>query len=355
MALAALLEDKAVDTSTVIETFAGSKSFYRRIIYDTRGYGKISVARAMEVSSNIAFATMIDEAYSKTPEKFINKIKSWHLNEPLGIALVGEGKPEIPQPGSKTWSRNALPSMAYGYNLSLTPLQTLTFYNAIANDGEMVKPRFLKEVKEFDKTIERFDKTVINERVCSVETIKKLQEILKNVVVKGTGRSLYSATFSMAGKTGTAQTEYWMADWKENKRYISSFAGYFPAENPKYSCIVVIHKPSTKKGYYGADVSGPVFKAIAQKIFTDSPLIDEVKSVNFKDALVEKEFETFYDIAKNNVTIMPNVVGMPAMDALALLENMGLSVKIQGVGVVKAQSVEKGIKVKKNQTVVLEI
>jgi cell division protein FtsI (penicillin-binding protein 3) len=239
--------------------------------------------------------------------------------------------------------------------LSLTPLQTLTFYNAIANDGEMVKPRFLKEVREFDKTIERFDKTVINERVCSVETIKKLQAILKNVVEKGTGRSLYSPTFSMAGKTGTAQTEYWMADWKENKRYISSFAGYFPSENPKYSCIVVIHKPSTKKGYYGADVSGPVFKAIAQKIFTDSPLIDEVKSVNFKDAMVVKEYETYYDIAKNNITIMPNVVGMPAMDALALLENMGLNVKIQGVGVVKAQSVEKGIKVKKNQTVVLEI
>ena len=355
MALAALLEDKAVDTSTVIETFAGSKRFYGRTIYDTRGYGKISVARAMEVSSNIAFATMIDEAYSKTPEKFINKIKSWHLNEPLGIALIGEGKPEIPQPGDKKWSRNALPSMAYGYNLSLTPLQTLAFYNAIANDGEMVKPHFLKEVREFDKTIERFDKTVIKDRVCSVETIKKLQAILKNVVEKGTGRSLYSSTFSMAGKTGTAQTEYWMADWKENKRYISSFAGYFPAENPKYSCIVVIHKPSTKKGYYGADVSGPVFKAIAQKIFTDSPLIDEVKSVNFKDAMVEKEYETYYNVAKNNITIMPNVVGMPAMDALALLENMGLNVKIQGVGIVKAQSVEKGIKVKKNQTVVLEI
>jgi cell division protein FtsI (penicillin-binding protein 3) len=355
MALAALLEDKAVDTSTVIETFAGSKRFYGRTIYDTRGYGKISVARAMEVSSNIAFATMIDEAYSKNPEKFINKIKSWHLNEPLGIALVGEGKPEIPQPGDKKWSRNALPSMAYGYNLRLTPLQTLAFYNAIANDGEMVKPRFLKEVREFDKTIERFDKTVIKDRVCSVETIKKLQAILKNVVEKGTGRSLYSPTFSMAGKTGTAQTEYWMADWKENKRYISSFAGYFPAENPKYSCIVVIHKPSTKKGYYGADVSGPVFKAIAQKIFTDSPLIDEVKSINFKDAMVVKEYETYYDVVKNNVTIMPNVVGMPAMDALALLENMGLNVKIQGVGIVKAQSVEKGIKVKRNQTVVLEI
>ena len=136
--------------------------------------------------------------------------------------------------------------MAYGYNLSLTPLQTLAFYNAIANNGQLVKPRFIKSVKEFDKTIESFDKKILKERICSDKTLEEIQEILKNVVVRGTAKSLYSSTFSMAGKTGTAQTDYWMKDWQENKRYISSFAGYFPADNPKYSCIVVIHKPSTK-------------------------------------------------------------------------------------------------------------
>lgn len=357
IALAAALEDKVVDTSTVVDTKSGVKRFYGRNIYDSHrgGFGKISIARALEVSSNIGFATMIDEHYSKNPKKFIDRLKSWHINKPLGISIVGEGQPVIPEPGDKVWSKNALPSMAYGYNLKLTPLQTLTFYNAIANNGEMVKPRFIKEVKEFDNKIENFNKTVINPKICSEETIKELKEILKNVVVRGTGKSLYSETFSMSGKTGTARTEYWMKDWSENKRYVSSFAGYFPSENPKYSCIVVINKPSTEKGFYGADVSGPVFKAIAQKIFTDTPLIDEVESLDFVNTTAEKDFDTYYDVAETYKTIMPDVTGMPTMDAIALLENMGLKVKIEGVGVVKGQSIEKGVKVKKNETVVLDI
>ncbi|MGJ8592058.1 MAG: penicillin-binding protein [Aquaticitalea sp.] len=355
MALAAALEDKMVDTSYVVDTGNGSKRFYGRSITDSHGHGKISIARALEVSSNVGFATMIDEIYSKQPNKFINRLKSWHLNEPLGLAIVGEGQPEIYQPGHDKWSRNALPSMAYGYNLSLTPLQTLTFYNAIANDGKMVKPHFLREVREFDKTIERVDTQVIEQKICSDETIKKLQEILKNIVVRGTGKSLYSPTFSMSGKTGTARTEYWLSDWSNNKKYISSFAGYFPSENPKYSCIVVIHKPSTKKGYYGADVSGPVFKAIAQKIFTDTPITDEVKSLAFKNEEVEKDFESYYKLADDYKTIMPDVTGMPAMDALALLENMGLKVTVEGVGIIRKQSIEKGIKIKRNQTVLLNI
>jgi cell division protein FtsI (penicillin-binding protein 3) len=245
--------------------------------------------------------------------------------------------------------------MAYGYNLSLTPLQTLTFYNAIANNGEMIRPRFIREVKEFDKQIIKIDKEVIDKKLFTDKTLKELQEILKNVVIRGTAKSLYSENFSMAGKTGTAQTEYWMADWNENKRYISSFVGYFPADNPKYSCIVVIHKPSTKKGYYGADVSGPVFKAIAQKIFTDTPLIDEVETLEFNNSIVNRDFEEYYKVIQSYKTVMPSVVGMPAMDAIPLLENMGLKVKINGIGVVKGQSIEKGEKVKKNQTVVLNI
>lgn len=355
MALAVALEDKEIDTSTIVDTKQGYKQFYGRGIYDTHGHGKISAAKALEVSSNIGLATLIDEHYAKQPKKFINRLKSWHLNEPLGIAIIGEGQPEIPEPGSKKWSKNALPSMAYGYNLSLTPLQTLTFYNAIANNGEMIRPRFIREVKEFDKSITKIDKEVIERKLFSEKTLNELKEILKNIVIRGTAKSLYSEHFSMAGKTGTAQTEYWMADWNENKRYISSFVGYFPADNPKYSCIVVIHKPSIKKGYYGADVSGPVFKAIAQKIFTDTPLIDEVGTLEFENSIVEKDFEEYYDMAKTYKTIMPSVVGMPTMDAIPILENMGLKVKVDGTGVVKSQSIGHGEKVKKNQIVVLNI
>lgn len=356
MALMSALEDKLIDTSTVIDTKQGVKTFYGRRIKDSHhgGYGKISAARALEVSSNIGLATIIDENYSKSPAKFINRLKSWSLNKPLGLPILGEGQPVIPEPGHDLWSKNALPSMAYGYNLRLTPLQTLTFYNAIANNGVMVKPTFIREVRELNKQVETFDRTIINNKICSDKTIKEMQEILKNVVVRGTGKSLYSPYFSMAGKTGTAQTEYWMADWEENPRYVSSFAGYFPAENPKYSCIVIIHKPSTKKGYYGADVSGPVFKRIAQKIFTDTPIIDEVRSLNVKDIAVEKEFDSYYATAQTYKTIMPNVVGLPLMDALALLENMGLKVQIQGVGIVKSQSLDKGLKIKKNQTVIIQ-
>ncbi|MHA7942976.1 penicillin-binding protein [Formosa sp. 3Alg 14/1] len=357
MALVAALEDKVVDTATVVDTENGSKRFYGRSISDSHhgGFGKISVARALEVSSNIGLATIIDEGYSKNPEKFIEKLRSWHLDKPLGIPIIGEGIPVIPSPGHDKWSRNALPSMAYGYNLSVTPLQTLTFYNAIANNGVMVKPRFIYSVKELDTPIETFHKEVINEKICSEETVKEIQAILENVVKHGTGKSLYNPYFSMAGKTGTARTEYWMADWNDNKRYVSSFAGYFPAVNPKYSCIVVIHKPSTKKGFYGADVSGPVFKSIAQKIFTDTPIIDEVNSLQVADAPVDKEFEAFYETAQKYKTLMPKVVGLPVMDAIALLENLGLEVEMDGLGNVKSQSIPVGEKIKKNQKVVLKI
>ncbi|RMA57691.1 penicillin-binding protein [Ulvibacter antarcticus] len=357
MAMMAALEDKVIDTSTVVDTKAGSKSFYGRRINDSHhgGYGKISAAKALEVSSNIGLATIIDEGYSKNPEKFINHLKDWGLDTPIGIPIKGEGKPMIPEPGHSKWSRNALPSMAYGYNLSLTPLQTLTFYNAVANDGVMVKPLFIKEIKSWNREVEHFDTEVMNDKIASEETINEIREILKNIVKRGTGKSLYSENFSMAGKTGTAQTEYWMKDWASNRRYVSSFAGYFPAENPKYSCIVVIHKPSIKKGFYGADVSGPVFKRIAQKIFTDSPLVAEVANLDASDKRIETDFESYYPKAQKKYTLMPNLQGMAGMDAVSLLENLGLKVKTQGIGSVSQQSIKSGENIKKGTQIVLKL
>ena len=359
MAMMAALEDKVIDTSTVIDTKNGRKYFYGRTISDSHhgGYGKISAAKALEVSSNIGLATIIDDNYSKNPEKFLKRIRAWGLDETLGISIIGEGKPVIPKPGDKIWSKNALPSMAYGYNMQLTPLQTLAFYNAIANNGELIKPRFLTAVKEFDREIEVFEKEVLVKKICSDKTLLEIKDILKNIVVRGTGKKLYSETFSMAGKTGTARTDYGDNEaWKKDPKYISSFAGYFPADNPKYSCIVVIHKPSTKVGFYGADVSGPVFKRIAQKIYTDTPLIDEVESLKYNNEIVEKSFENFNSVTNTYKTIMPNVVGMPAMDAIAILENMEVNVRVtvNGSGVVKKQSVSSNIKLKSNQTIVLE-
>lgn len=353
--LMAALEDKVIDTSSVIDTKRGVKNFYGRKIYDSHsgGYGEISVARALEVSSNIGFATFVDEAYKENPKMFIDRLESFNLKDTIGISIKGEGKPMIPGPGHKKWSKNALPSMAYGYNLRLTPLQTLNFYNAIANNGVMVKPRFIKEVRAWNETILTFNKEIINPELASINTILKIQEILKNIMVRGTGKKLYSPNFSMAGKTGTAQTEYWMKDWAENKRYISSFAGYFPAENPKYSCIVIIHKPSTNKGYYGADVSGPVFKRIAQKIFTVSPELVEVSDINEKDELVIADYELYYEKLQNESITIPNVVGMAGMDAVSLLENIGLNVKIVGNGTVNKQSLKSGSKIRFGKKIIL--
>ncbi|TVZ57818.1 cell division protein FtsI (penicillin-binding protein 3) [Flavobacteriaceae bacterium MAR_2010_105] len=358
MAVTAALEDKVLDTSDVVDTKNGVLTFYGKKVRDSKagGYGKITVSEAFEVSSNTGIVSAIDQHYSKNPKKFVDRLYAMNLNQKLNLPIIGEGEPIIPDPNIKNgrWSGIALQWMAYGYGVSFTPLQTLAFYNAIANDGEMVKPRFLKEVKEFDKTIVPFEKKVINPKIASKETIAKVQQLLKNVVEKdhGTGHKLYSPNFSMAGKTGTCQKDY--RD-KEKLNYISSFAGYFPAENPKYSCIVVIHEPDKSVGYYGADVSGPVFKKIAQKIFTDTPLIDEVEKLEFKNPVVEEDFETYYNVAQTYKTIMPSVIGMPTMDAIPLLENIGLKVKIEGTGVVKHQSIEQGTKVKRNQTVILDI
>lgn len=358
MALTAALEDKVIDTSDVVDTKNGILSFYGKKVRDSKrgGYGKISIGKAFEVSSNTGIVSAIDQHYRSNPKKFVERLYQMSLNQKLDLPILGEGEPIIPHPDNKKrWSGIALQWMAYGYGVSFTPLQTLTFYNAIANNGEMVKPQFLKEVKEFDETIVPFKKEIINPRICSQETVSKVKQLLKNVVDKkhGTGHKLYSPNFSMAGKTGTCQKDY--AN-KDKLNYISSFAGFFPAENPKYSCIVVIHEPDKSVGYYGADVSGPVFKKIAQKIYTDTPLVDEVETLELVDAKTKSDFDTYFELAQKYKTIMPDVVGMSAMDALALLENMDVEVKVKlnGSGIVKKQSVDKSIKLKKNQVIVLE-
>ena len=356
MAFTVALDDKVIDTSDVVDTEKGIVSFYGKKVRDSKdgGYGIISAAKAFEVSSNTGVVKLIDQHYKKNPKKFVEGLYDMNLDHRLNLPIIGEPKPIIPHPSDKKrWSGIALQWMAYGYGVSFTPLQTLAFYNAIANDGEMVRPQFLKEVKEFDKVIVPFKKEVINSQICSKETVAIMKQLLINVVEKkhGTGHRLYSPNFSMAGKTGTCQKDY--RD-KDKLNYISSFAGFFPAENPKYSCIVVIHEPDKSVGYYGADVSGPVFKKVAQKIFTDTPIVDEIQNLALTNEAIEKEFESFYKTAQTYLTIMPNVKGLPAMDALALLENMGLKVKLSGTGIVKKQSIKKGIKVKKNQAVVLE-
>lgn len=357
MSMVVALEDKVIDTSTIIDTEKGLYKVYNKTVRDSKpgGYGKISAAKAFELSSNTAFAKIINNNYKEDPEKFVNRLMNMGLNRELGLPVKGEGKPVIRYPGDKGWSGISLAWMSHGYEVSLTPLQTLTFYNAIANNGEMVKPRLLKEVKEWDKTIFKFEKEVINPSICSQETLGKVQAMLKNVVEKkhGTGHGLYSPNFSMAGKTGTCQKDYVSKDPNKLK-YISTFSGYFPADNPKYSCIVVIHEPDKSVGYYGADVSGPVFKSVAQKIYTTSPKVDEVDDLNVKDGGLEKKYEQYYADSNKKYSTVPNVVGMSGMDAISILENLGLKVKVTGNGKVKKQSV-KGVNLSEVKSIILEL
>ena len=357
MALVAALDQGVVNIQTKVNTGTGSYKFYGKKINDSKrgGYGEITVGRAFEVSSNIGMARIIDENYKENPKAFVDKLYKMGLNKKLGLPIVGEGNPMIPYPDKKGWSKNALPSLAYGYGLKITPLQTLTFYNAIANNGVMVKPRFIRQVKALNKEIKTFEREILNQAICSKQTLSKVQQLLENVVKRGTGSKLYSPLFSMAGKTGTAQVEYWMKDWNSNKRYASSFAGYFPAKNPRYSCIVIIHKPQVDKGYYGADVAGPVFKRIAQKVVTDSPIKDSIENINALDISVEKDFEKYFAMAQKSYTKMPNLKGMPAMDAITLLEDLGLKVLVKGNGKVVSQSLSSGEKIIKGKTVVLQL
>lgn len=357
--LVALLDDKKVDTSKVYDTKGGDITYFGRHVRDSKkgGYGKISLARGFEVSSNTVLVQAVYENYKDDPKQFVQHLNDFGFNKKLGLPLKGEGRPYIPQPEDPEWSRVSLPWMGFGYGVSMTPLQTLTFYNAVANNGEMVRPLFVKEIKEWDKTIKKFDKEVINPKICSAETLKKVRAVLENVVKKGTGSKLYSKDFSMAGKTGTAQVDY--GKGKDNMYYSSSFAGYFPADNPQYSCIVIIHKPSTGKGYYGADVSGPVFKRIAQKIFTDVPSTDQIKKLDKKIKVQDQLYASYYQkqqkLKEDAPNAIPNTIGMSGMDAVALLGNMGLKVQVIGAGKVKKQSLTPGQAINKNQTIILEL
>ena len=353
----ALLDDHKIDTSKVYDSHGGIVAYGKDKVRDSHegGYGRISLARGFEVSSNTIMVQAVYENYRNNPQQFVDRIDRMGLNKPLGLPFQGEGKPYIPQTTDKHWSPISLPWMAFGYGVSVTPLQTLTLYNAIANNGEMVKPQFVSEIKEWNKIIKTYNKEVINPKICSDETISKLRTVLQNVVKKGTGAKLYSKDFSMAGKTGTAQANYGK-NGGSDKHYISSFVGFFPAENPKYSCIVVVHKPNTSgNNYYGADVAGPVFKRIAQKIFTDSPSTNEIKNLNKKINKQEKAYDDFYVKSSSEIKFIPNLKGMSGMDAVALLGNLKLKVKVIGVGKVKKQSIPAGESLDKNKTIILEL
>ena len=364
--LMAALDDKLIDTATVVDTEKGRIYIHGSKVEDSHkgGYGKISAARVLEVSSNVGIVKLIKKHYDHQPEKFIEKLEAYGFTKPIGFPIKGEGMPVVPRPSDKSWSKISLEWMSWGYGISVTPMQTLMFYNAVANNGVMVKPFFVKELRRQDKTEKVFKTEVVNSKIASDETLNKIRKVMENTVVKGTANNIYSSNFSMAGKTGTAKKYLqkhidkngkMVSAGYSNKHYVASFAGFFPADKPKYSCIVVIHNPDKKKGYYGATVAGPVFKEIAQKIYTTTPIDSQSIEDKAKFEEIEKQYALYNDQLRKSYSEVPNVKGMPGMDALSLLENIGLKVKVSGVGKVEYQSLKKGEKLIKGKTITLKL
>jgi len=341
MAIIAALEDKVIDYNSLINTGKGELKFFGKYkVKDSKrgGHGIITASKAFEVSSNVGLVKIIYDNYKDNPKKFVDRLYNLGLNKTLDLPIKGEGIPKIPYPTDSNWDGLDLPWMAYGYGITITPLQTLAFYNAIANDGEMVKPRFISQISNFGNLPTKvFSKQTLNPSVCSKETLNKVQRMLFNVVDKkwGTAFNIKDELLSMAGKTGTCQVDY----TSEEVQYISSFVGYYPVENPKYSCIVVIHRPNKSIGYYGSTVAAPVFKTIAKKIFNDIP------------KKIEISYSAFTDLENNTV---PNVKGLNQKEAIKKLKNKGMTVKVKGKGIVKSQSIKPGSKIKNQQKIIIE-
>ena len=271
MSIISLLEDNALDTLQKIDTKNGKLNFYGYDVRDSKegGYGEINLMDIFRLSSNTGIVSAVNNFYKENPRKFVDRISNIGIDKALGIEIKGEPIPKFPHPDDKSWNGLSLPWMAYGYGISLTPLQILTFYNSIANNGEMVKPKFLeKVVSSFGHDYE-FKKEVMNSSICSKKTLDIINKMLYDVVQhpNGTAYNIKSKYFNISGKTGTSQVDY----NSDNINYNSSFVGFFPSDEPQYSCIIMINKPNKQLGYYGSSVAGPVFKNIAEKIMSKQP------------------------------------------------------------------------------------
>jgi cell division protein FtsI (penicillin-binding protein 3) len=389
------LEQGLVEPTDTVDTRRGEVRFHDRIMRDSHegGYGRITVQRAFELSSNTGISLAVHKAFQKEPKKFIEGLRGMGLDRASGVMIPGEPVPTLRGPGEKGWSGVSLPWMSIGYELTLTPLQILTFYNAVANDGRMMQPQFVDHVSRNGRTIERFEPKVLKERICSKKTIDIVHGMLQGVVDSGTATNLRAAHFTIAGKTGTAQIAKASAGYKgAGVSYQASFVGYFPADAPKYSCIVVVNGP-TMSGYYGNVVAGPIFKEIADKIYSnrlelqqetrlaevEGPRTPVSLSGNANDLRLalqglnipmeergEGEWMTTQagdsvvtlvprGVPTDAMNMVPNVLGMGLKDALFILENRGLRVRFQGSGMVKQQSLPPGSRASQGSMIVIEL
>jgi cell division protein FtsI (penicillin-binding protein 3) len=396
--LVAALEDGYINLDDSVDTGDGRAEFHGELMRDSKegGYGKVSVRQAFAYSSNIGVMRVIEQFYAKQPEKFIQGLRKQHLGEKLGIEIEGEGAPLIKDPSDPSWSLISYLWSSIGYEVKMTPLQVLSYYNAIANNGVMMKPKFVRMITDKSSVVEEYDYEVIDDRICSERTAKDAQKLLEAVVEYGTASNLRKSDYKIAGKTGTAriaQTNHTGgSSYGDKHTYQASFAGYFPADNPMYSCIVVVNAPN-RSNYYASHVAGPIFEEIADKVYATSINIHEglkdqkeihsltkipVSKNGYQKDLVavfdELDVEVTVGNPENdwvvtstgtkNVTLerrnvvqnlVPNVKGMSAQDAVFLLENAGLTVSIKGRGMIKSQSIPAGRKITLGEKITLEL
>lgn len=345
------LEQGKFTPQTTVETGNGAYKLYNRTITDTHGYGTIDVEKVLIKSSNIGTAKLINNAYGSNPKEYFELLKKWHLMTPMGIDIPGEATPQFMTPDNPNYSKITLPVMSYGYGFKLTPLQILTFYNGIANGGTMLKPLFIDKIEKINGEVKVFKPQVLVDKISSPENIKAITTMLTKAVSDGTAKNIFTEHYEIAGKTGTSRVEYWVKN--QPMQYRASFAGFFPADNPKYTCVVVIHKPDRRKGYYGGGVTAPVFKKIADWVYsrTPRPIPDSLKLVN-----VEKQIISTPSVKANlENRIVPNVVGKSGANVVPVLENLGLDVRFTGIGKVTAQSIPAGTRFRKGETIYLTL
>ena len=374
------LEDGFYSLLDSVDTEDGTHQFYDKTMRDSKkgGYGKISIGDAFVQSSNVGISKVINRSYKDKPQDFIDRIYKMGLCTPLDLELPYPNSLLIKQPGSPGWSGVTLPWMSIGYSLRLTPLHILTFYNAIANNGVMVSPLFTTQILKDGKKVSEHSKKIINPAICSKSSIVLIMPYLIDVVEKGTAKSIRTRKYKIAGKTGTTLLAYGEKSEDNIKQYQTSFVGFFPAENPKYSCMVVVNNPK-ENGFYGGNVSAPVFKEISDKVFAadisihnsiliaeqtkDTPNLSQGKTEDMSKLLDNLSIE--YEKTKSNWMVpsysskkislerrsiekdfeeglMPNLFGMNLLDAVYLLENAGLKVEIKGKGHIVNQSIKKG-------------
>jgi cell division protein FtsI (penicillin-binding protein 3) len=389
--IVALMEDGKVNLGDTIDIGDGWTVYHGATMRDVKNIrdGRITIREAFEKSSNVGISRITMDAYKDEQSDYVDRLYSMSLNKPLGLEIPGEARPMIKHPDStKYWYGTTLPWMSIGYEVKITPMQTLAFYNAIANNGTLVKPMLVKEVRQAGRVIEAFETEILNKKICSQATIDSARSLLEGVVERGTATNLKNRHYRVAGKTGTAQIAKENSGY-DKKTYNASFVGYFPADNPKYSCIVVVSNPAQGK-YYGGSVAAPVFREIADKVYATQLDIYQETEMDTDDARLPQVMYGYHEdlgmlceelgipvSGASNISewvvcfhdddgirfeprairsdMVPNVRGMSARDAVYILEQLGMKASIQGYGKVSSQSVEPGSRFSKGQEIILKL